>query len=307
MDVTPVLAWGLGGDPPFDAVVAALARRRVPTLVADQACRAPWRIEDAAFAAPALRIGGAVHSLGDIGAAFVRPLRELTAPECALADGLESTAALVMNRLRAAGSNDSKPYQAARIAAAGFETPPTIATTDPQEARRFLALHPRAICKSLSAHRSIVRRIDEASLERLSAVANCPTQFQEFIEGEDYRAHVIGPRVVTTRIECDADDYRYAAPDGRPPRLVAASLPVEIEERCVALTRRLGLALSGIDLRRARDGRWYCFEVNPSPAFTYYEAGSAYSIAELIVDALIAGHDAAGTAAPHRFESGAVA
>lgn len=36
-------------------------------------------------------------------------------------------------------------------------------------------------------------------------------------------------------------------------------------------TRELGLNFSGVDLRRSDDGEWFCFEINPSPGFTYFD------------------------------------
>jgi D-alanine-D-alanine ligase-like ATP-grasp enzyme len=42
------------------------------------------------------------------------------------------------------------------------------------------------------------------------------------------------------------------------------------------------LLVAGIDLRRTPAGEWYCFEVNPSPAFTFYQDASRPPIAEAI-------------------------
>jgi D-alanine-D-alanine ligase-like ATP-grasp enzyme len=48
------------------------------------------------------------------------------------------------------------------------------------------------------------------------------------------------------------------------------------------------LAVAGIDLRQNVDGDWYCFEVNPSPAFTYYQEATdqpiSRAIARLLAD-----------------------
>src|SRR6185369_16264507 len=69
----------------------------------------------------------------------------------------ELTPARVVNRPSAMASNGSKPYQAALIrAAADFGVPPTLVTTDPEAARRFIAKHGDVIYKSVSAVRSIV-------------------------------------------------------------------------------------------------------------------------------------------------------
>ena len=52
------------------------------------------------------------------------------------------------------------------------------------------------------------------------------------------------------------------------------------------MTAALGLELSGIDLRITPDGRTYCFEVNPSPGFSYYELNTGQPIARAIADHL---------------------
>jgi D-alanine-D-alanine ligase-like ATP-grasp enzyme len=48
------------------------------------------------------------------------------------------------------------------------------------------------------------------------------------------------------------------------------------------------LTVAGIDLRLTSDGKWYCFEVNPSPAFTF-QAATNHRVDEAIADLLIAG------------------
>ena len=42
-------------------------------------------------------------------------------------------------------------------------------------------------------------------------------------------------------------------------------------ERLVAISRQMGLLVAGIDLRLTAEGVWFCFEINPSPGFTFYE------------------------------------
>jgi len=44
----------------------------------------------------------------------------------------------------------------------------------------------------------------------------------------------------------------------------------------------MGLPVAGIDLRCTPDGIWYCFEVNPSPGFTYFQDETNQPIAEAI-------------------------
>ena len=98
--------------------------------------------------------------------------------------------AVVVNRVRASVSNDSKLYQQLQLPSFGFLTPRTLVTTDPEQAVAFFhSCRRRIIYKSLSGVRSIVRRLEDKDLPRLQLVRNCPTQFQEVVEGVDIRVH----------------------------------------------------------------------------------------------------------------------
>jgi glutathione synthase/RimK-type ligase-like ATP-grasp enzyme len=111
--------------------------------------------------------------------------------------------------------------------------------------------------------RSIVSRFRPEHLERLPDVVSCPTQFQEYISGIDYRVHVVRDEVFSVQIVSDADDYRYSK--SGPITVTSCKIPLSLAEQCRNLAAGLGLPLAGIDLRQTPDGRWYCFEVNPSP------------------------------------------
>jgi hypothetical protein len=191
----------------------------------------------------------------------------------------EVAPARVVNRAEPQGSNGSKPYQAQLIARRGLLPPPTLVTTDPRAVRAFRADHGRIIYKSISAMRSIVRELDDGDLDRLDAIGWCPVQFQARLDGLNVRVHVVGSKVFPTAIDSTHLDYRYARREGGSSTLRPTRLPKAIADACVALTADLGLAFSGIDLLKATDGQWYCFEVNPSPAFSYFEANTGQPIA----------------------------
>jgi hypothetical protein len=199
----------------------------------------------------------------------------------------------VLNRPGACGSNHSKPYQAQAIRATGLEIPETLITNDPGEARDFIETAwsdgAEVIYKSVSGVRSIVRCVTRADLDRLPQIRWCPTQFQHRVAGDDVRVHVVGPRTFAARIVTTATDYRYAARDGVEAAMQAWTLPPELAQRCVALSERLELPLAGIDLRLAESGRAYCFEVNPSPAYSFYEERTGLPIAAAIAEHLAGG------------------
>ena len=184
------------------------------------------------------------------------------------------------------GSNSSKPYQCALIERFGFATPPTLVTTDPAAALAFWQRHGTVVYKSIGSVRSVVTRLTPDHRARLASLGTCPTQFQAYVHGRDTRVHVVGERVFACDVEAEADDYRYAARRGVPVALRPVVLPAEIADRCRALVAGLGLVFGGIDLRRTPDGQWVCFEVNPSPGFTFYESATGAPIAAAVADFL---------------------
>ena len=203
---------------------------------------------------------------------------------------LETIPALVCNRPSASATNLSKTYQQQIIAAHGFLVPRTLSSNLPEEARAFYEqCHRRVIYKSLSARRSIVKRLTESDLDRLDDVRTCPTQFQEWVPGVDIRVHVVGNRVFPTEIVTEATDYRYSGRDGLPRSMRAAELPGGIEGRCIELVKSLGMVTGGVDLRRNLEGGYYCFEVNPTPAFMFYQQYTGQRIGDALVDVLETG------------------
>jgi glutathione synthase/RimK-type ligase-like ATP-grasp enzyme len=293
-----IVVWGVKNDPVLAVVAASLADRPAVFKFLDQ--RHPT--SDFRFDFGSGRNGATAGQvdgvdLTDVTAVYLRPhaadavieaqgwdqqsieavnVRRFTEGFLAWT---EVTPALVINRLSAQASNTSKPGQLALIAGQGFDVPATIVTTDPDVARRFLRAHPRAITKSVSGLRSIVQRLDDLGMSRLDDVRHCPTQFQAYVPGTDYRIHVVGNQVLATMIHSDDDDYRY----DRSAQRCQVAIPDLLADRCRGLARRLGLAVAGIDLRRTPDGQWICFEVNPSPGFVYFDDGAiAAAVADLL-------------------------
>ncbi|MEV4441882.1 ATP-grasp domain-containing protein [Streptomyces sp. NPDC049577] len=206
-----------------------------------------------------------------------------------LGSWIEIAPGCVMNRTAATATNQSKPYQAQLIRRAGFAVPETLVTDDPGLVRDFRAQHGRLIYKSISAVRSVVHFLDDEALDRLPLVRHCPVQFQRYVPGTNVRVHAVAGELFATRIETDRVDYRYAHRDGGRAELTPWPLPDELAERCTALVTRLGLTLAGIDLLLADDGEVYCFEVNPSPAFNFFEAHTGQPIARAVALALARG------------------
>ena len=187
-----------------------------------------------------------------------------------------------------AGSNHSKPFQAQAIRAAGFDIPETLITNDPQAAREFIE---RAwsdgggvIYKSVSGVRSIVQRVERQGPGTARADPLVPDPIpapcrRHRHPGACRRRHRAGGARSSATPPTTATRPGTSASNRRSSRASSTRTPV----RCASSSpQRLSLPLAGIDLRRTPDGRYVCFEVNPSPAFSFYERRTGLPIANCI-------------------------
>jgi len=139
------------------------------------------------------------------------------------------------------------------------------------------------IFKSSSWIRSIVKELNSYTQNSISRVRYLPTQFQKKLIGTNIRVHVVGNDVFATKIKSPVVDYRYSATEGMNTILESHLLPDEINTRCINLSKQLNLPLCGIDLFLTNEGEYYCFEVNPSPGYSYYQENTGQDIASSIV------------------------
>ncbi len=299
-----ILLLGIPSEPPVAMVAAALDRLHAPYLVFNQRHFASsyleFSITDAGLSGW-MQLDGRTLRLDEVTGVYVRLMDDTKLWEVqtlppehpqrlycrSLHDALirwtAITPAKVVNRYAAMSSNASKPYQAQLIRRHGFLIPETLITNDPAAVLAFQERHGQVIYKSISGVRSIVQTLSAEDIIRLQAIRWCPTQFQAFVPGDNVRVHVVGDRVFATRIQSQATDYRYASrQSGISASLTAWDIDDDVAERCVSLTQSLGLAFSGIDLKITPEGQIYCFEVNPSPAFSYYESHTGQSIAQAV-------------------------
>lgn len=300
-----ILLWGLREDAPLARVMDVLERSGAPHVFVDQRAVLESEVELTVDGSVGgfVRVGDTAVDLASVTSAYVRPYDSwrigevarsgIGSPEGRHALSFDETLwlwaelspALIVNRPSAMASNSSKPYQAVTIRSHGFAVPETLITTDVEAVRAFHDICGFLVYKSVSGRRSIVSRLTADDETRLGDVAWCPTQFQQYIPGSDYRVHVVGDEVFCARIESGADDYRYSERQGSSVSMTPEALPAEWAHRCRALTASLDFVLAGIDLRRTPGDEWYCFEVNPSPAFTYYDRhreGMAEAVASLL-------------------------
>lgn len=296
-----IIFYGRADDTPMARAVEVARELDVEHLLVDQGRLATvdlWVEVGADGVDGRLVVAGSEVDLLAVQGIYARPLEVPAADGDPLdarramtfADGflewLDLAPGCVVNPPAAMHSNASKPYQAQLLARLGFPVPATLVTDDPEEVMAFRREHVRVVYKSISGVRSVVRELDDTAARRLDRVRVLPTQFQAYVPGTDVRVHVVGSRVFAAEIVSPALDYRYATRDGLPVRLAAHDLPDDTAERCLRVAAALGLRLCGIDLRRRPDGEHVCFEVNPMPAYSYFEAGTGQPIGVALVELL---------------------
>ena len=170
-----VLLWGLSTERPLAAVRQELLRMGVPTYTVDQhaVLDTEVRLSVGRYVEGAVRVAGdAWIDLSEVSAVYVRPYdsrrvpavkregreasRHAMAVDRAMTCWSEMAFALVVNRLQATATNDSKPFQLQKIRSQGFDVPETLLTTDPGAVREFWERHGEVVYKSTSGTRSKV-------------------------------------------------------------------------------------------------------------------------------------------------------
>lgn len=201
---------------------------------------------------------------------------------------LEAAIPRLINPMEASLTNFYKPLQLDCLARAGFHVPRSLLTCDPDAARRFIAKYRgRVIFKSASGVRSIVRLVRDEDLERLELLHKSPSLFQEFIEGTHARVHCVGNRVFGVGIKATAVDYRYSGgPRGRR-AFFPLRIPDSVKSNCITVSRMLGMNFSGVDLIITRAKKWYALEVNPDPAFSWFQRASGVRISKGVAEYLM--------------------
>lgn len=180
-----------------------------------------------------------------------------------------------------------KPFQLARLAAAGIPVPRTLWTNDADAVRRFA--DGRRVAYKPVAGGAATRELgpDDLTPERLGRLSNAPVTFQELLPGEDMRVFVLDGRIVAAyRIATAALDYRQNEDS-----IESFEPDEELARWCVGAAEALRMRWTGIDLKRGEDGAARVLECNPSPMFLGFDQRAGSDLLGRLADAL-AGHAA---------------
>jgi glutathione synthase/RimK-type ligase-like ATP-grasp enzyme len=207
---------------------------------------------------------------------LVNQLREYRGLMMSVLQYLDTSGVLVVNPPHAMSIHSMKPYQLAVFSDADLSVPETLTTNDPDEVAAFVDRVGETIYKPVAGggHARSVTPSDLSS-DRLEQLANAPVQFQERLDGTNYRVFVVnGEAVATARIHSEELDYR--AGDHT---VEVADPPAPIEHAAVRAADCLSLAFSGVDFVVGDDG-FGILEANPSPMFAGFDEQAGTNVAE---------------------------
>lgn len=183
-----------------------------------------------------------------------------------------------------------KGEQLRRAASMGFRVPRSVISNSPEAVRRFrCSVDGDIIFKTMSSPSLCAQEVAAADrnfeglpttlvsddhFELVDSVRELPCLFQEYVEKRyELRVTVIGQKVFAAKIHSQDDcrtrtDYRdFSAeiPYG------LASLPAEVEARCLAFVRSYGLEFGAMDLIVTPGGEYVFLENNPAGQFLFVE------------------------------------
>jgi hypothetical protein len=200
------------------------------------------------------------------------------------------------------GPAQYKLTQLKLAAEVGFELPPTLVTTNPNDLAPFYRAHDgQVISKTAGVTSAMSLESDSArytepvaprDLGYADALRFCPIVFQAYVPKRvELRVTVVGDRIFAAEIHTQGGhrtrfDWRHY--DGYRTPYAPHDLPSDVERSCLRLVERLGLRYGAIDLILTPDGRYVFLEINPGGQFAWIELATGMPITDAICDLMVA-------------------
>jgi len=193
-----------------------------------------------------------------------------------------------------------KSLQLKLAAEAGLKVPRSLMTNDPDSVADFFdECQGRVVYKTLSGGAlagegamplSVYTSVVERDHLRLTgALSATPCLFQEYVQKQaELRLTVIGDEVFPVQIESQhapesAVDWRRGYEHLR---YGVYRLPRDVRERCLRLTRRLGLMFAAIDFAVTPEDEHVFLELNPSGQWAWLEFETGLPMTQAMADLL---------------------
>lgn len=199
--------------------------------------------------------------------------------------------------------SEHKPYQLIAAAQIGLSLPPTLLTNIPDEARKFFTEHEgKIIYKPLKRGRIVrggnirliyTNPVDLDQAHQFDYVQYAPVLLQGYVPKQvEIRVTVIGNKAFAVEIHSQEDEETIH--DWRRGNTMSLShkwhvLPRDIEDNCITLVRKLGLAFGAIDLILTPESKYVFLEINPNGQWAWIQQlCPEIPLRETLADVLVA-------------------
>lgn len=179
----------------------------------------------------------------------------------------------------------------------GFRIPNTLVTNSKVDLINFHQMNNRDIViKPLSQTR--ISDDKEASciftnlfpqnlMEQIEQFDLTPCIFQKNIRKEyEVRATIVGEKVFAAAVHSQTDEETKVDWRRKKLEFVETTLPAEIKNLCVRLTKELNLVFGAVDLIVTPDGEYVFLEINPNGQWVWIENQTGQKISEAIIEYL---------------------
>ena len=199
---------------------------------------------------------------------------------------------LYVNHPHRIGDAEFKPAGLAAAVTAGLRIPPTLITSDPDAARKFIASTGPVIYKPLSTplYRdadgvSCTVEVREVTADEIDdRVAGTAHLFQHRVDkAADARVTVIGDRVFAVRIDSGLLDWRT---DYDRLAYTVVQPPPGLTTALHRYLNHFGLVFGAFDFAIGHDGTWWFLECNPSGQWAWLAPETGLPMVEAMADLL---------------------
>lgn len=198
---------------------------------------------------------------------------------------------------------NNKLYQMEIANLLGLHIPQTVVTNSEQKAVDFVRAHRTSVVKPLTPaiidlgeetyafYTTLVTTKDLDQLD-FSGLQLAPCIFQEAVPKRlDIRATVVGNEVFTCEIEQIGEmerevDWRVDIVNGDGLVYRKHQLPRDLEDRCVEMTKMMGLEFGAVEFVTDQQGKYWFMEINPNGQWGFVELETGLPIAKAIAELL---------------------
>lgn len=193
---------------------------------------------------------------------------------------------------------ENKLYQLKIAKNIGFIIPNTLITNNKETLKEFYFLNSKEIIiKPLSQSKLnnkgetefiFTNDLKNEHIETLDEYELTPCMYQEKIQKSiELRVTVVGEKIFTSGInsqlfENTKTDWRKGKQE-----FFKETIPLDVEEKCKLIVKKLGLRFGAIDLIKDTNGNYVFLEINPNGQWAWIENETGLKISDAIINELI--------------------